>query len=75
VPGHDGRWLTYDWRAGVATLWEPYHVTQEAEPALFDVPWKGQTTRPARLAASPGLVTPELSDSAPGLLTGLYQEQ
>lgn len=35
VPGHDGRWLTYDWRAGSAILWEPYHITQEA---LFDVP-------------------------------------
>ena len=38
VPGHDGRWLTYDWQAGIATLWEPHHITQEAEPALFDVP-------------------------------------
>jgi hypothetical protein len=38
VPSHDGRWLTYDWRAGVATLWEPHNFTQEAEPALFDVP-------------------------------------
>jgi len=38
VPGHDGRWLTYDWRAGIATLWEPHHITQDAEPALFDVP-------------------------------------
>jgi hypothetical protein len=38
VPGHDGRWLTYDWRAASATLWEPHHFTQEAEPALFDVP-------------------------------------
>jgi len=38
VPGHDGRWLTYDWRAGVATLWEPHRITQDAEPALFDVP-------------------------------------
>lgn len=38
VPGHDGRWLTYDWRAGTATLWEPHHITQDAEPALFDVP-------------------------------------
>jgi len=38
VPGHDGRWLTYDWYSGIATLWEPYHITQEAEPALFDVP-------------------------------------
>jgi hypothetical protein len=35
VPGHDGRWLTYDWQAGLATLWEPCHITQEA---LFDVP-------------------------------------
>lgn len=35
VPGHDGRWLTYDWRAGSAILWEPYHITREA---LFDVP-------------------------------------
>jgi len=35
VSGHDGRWLTYDWQAGIATLWEPYHITQEA---LFDVP-------------------------------------
>ena len=38
VPGHDGRWLTYDWRAGIATLWEPHHITQGAEPALFDAP-------------------------------------
>lgn len=38
VPGHGGRWLTYDWRTGVATLWEPDHVTQETQPALFDVP-------------------------------------
>jgi hypothetical protein len=38
VPGHDGRWLTYDWQAGIATLWEPYRTTQEAEPAVFDVP-------------------------------------
>jgi hypothetical protein len=38
VPGHDGRWLTYDWQTGIATLWEPDHITQEAEPALFDMP-------------------------------------
>jgi len=38
VPGHDGRWLTYDWRAGIATLSEPDRTTQEAQPALFDVP-------------------------------------
>ncbi len=38
VPAHGGRWLTYDWRAGLAALWEPCHITQEAEPALFDVP-------------------------------------
>jgi hypothetical protein len=30
VPGHNGRWLTYDRRADVATMWEPYHITQEA---------------------------------------------
>ena len=34
VPGHDGRWLTYDWRAGVAALWELGPSTREAEPAL-----------------------------------------
>jgi hypothetical protein len=38
VPGHGGRWLTYDWRAGVATLWEPCHFAQETQLALFDVP-------------------------------------
>jgi hypothetical protein len=38
VPGHDGRWLTHDWRAGVATLWEPHNFTQDAQLALFDVP-------------------------------------
>jgi hypothetical protein len=38
VPGHDGRWLTYDWQAGIATLWEPDHITQDAQPALFDMP-------------------------------------
>jgi hypothetical protein len=38
VPGHDGRWLTYDFRSGVATLWEFRYFTQEVEPALFDIP-------------------------------------
>jgi hypothetical protein len=37
VRGHDGRWLTYDWRAGVASLWEPDRIARETEPALFDL--------------------------------------
>jgi hypothetical protein len=44
VRGHDGRWLTYDWQAGIATLWEPHHITQEAQPALFDVPWRADNS-------------------------------
>jgi hypothetical protein len=37
VRGHDDRWLTYDWRAGNACLWEPAPITHETQPALFDL--------------------------------------
>jgi hypothetical protein len=38
VRGHDDRWLTYDWRAGVAALWEPDRITPDNKPALFGMP-------------------------------------
>jgi hypothetical protein len=38
VPGHDRRWLTYDTQEGIATLWEPGHITQETQLPLFDLP-------------------------------------
>ena len=36
--GHDGRWLTYDWRTGVAALWEPDPTAEETHLTLFDAP-------------------------------------
>jgi hypothetical protein len=38
VRGHHDHWLTYDWRAGVATLWEQERATREIAPELFDLP-------------------------------------
>jgi hypothetical protein len=38
LQAHDGRWLTYDWRAGIAALWELDPVEHENQPTLFDTP-------------------------------------
>jgi hypothetical protein len=38
VRGHNDRWLTFDWRASVATLWEVDRTTREIQPSLFEMP-------------------------------------
>jgi hypothetical protein len=35
--GHDGRWLTYDCRAGIAALWQLDPIAPDAQLTLFDV--------------------------------------